>query len=553
MASSSIRPLSLIAATLSLCLLPASSFAGKDHCRTLMLAGSAGDTSTDSVVFQIVDQDGGVIIDQSCQVTVQQGESADSLGERLPLQWYLDDDSLDSPPCPSDTEAVTLATKPNGKIKFPKKACSNSSGPSGPSCKIKFTYKVKNSTGEVKKGPQLDICCYEGPDCKGAKWGSTTANPINLQIRNNSVSLSFLPTAASLPATVGATSDLVVDPIGLEQLPVPDVQECRQAIASEVARVTERIHSVLGTCHLDASIADQSVCNTLSPSSDPTGSVTAAVTALRQDIRDACATLGSPAKFSYVECPAPCGSTITEPQCVGGPNDGQACRTDAECDSADKRCSVGTLGPACSVDADCTVSGVCLDADFCAGPVCTVNADCDTLPDNGRCARKGDGVCKNRCTAPVATAGSPCGVDSNCDSAPGAGDGRCADWAEVADCAACLAQAGIETEMFALFGPSGSTISALPGTTALSPGARECKSWLVQTMRQLLKTELKEIRSCQKLVDAGKIALPAGATKCKNADRKGKRAKAAAIIKNLRSGGKTLWRWCDRRTRQLRN
>ncbi len=44
-------------------------FAGKDHCRMLVLEGSAGDTSTDSVTFQIVDENGGTIIDQSCQIT----------------------------------------------------------------------------------------------------------------------------------------------------------------------------------------------------------------------------------------------------------------------------------------------------------------------------------------------------------------------------------------------------------------------------------------------------------------------------------------------------
>ncbi len=521
----------LSAAALLVLASPSNSFAGKDHCRTLLIDGSAGETSTDSVVFQLVDENGGTVINQSCQVTVQESEAAASFGERLTIQWGNNVKTPGDPPCPSDAEAIVLATKSNGTIKFPKKLCSDSNGGAGPSCKIKFTHKVKKSTLEVKKGPQLDICCWEGPECKGAKWGTTTDNPINLQVRNNSVSLSFLPIAATLPAAIGAASDLVVDPIGIEQLPVPEIQECRQAITNDVAKLTNRINSVLSTCHLAQSVPDQSICNTVSPASDPTGLVSAAVIALRQEVRDACAALGSPAKLSYAECPAPCGGLIAGPECFGGPNNGLSCRTDAECDS-EKRCSAGTLGSACTIDGDCLVSGVCLGSGFCAGPICTVDADCDTVPGNGKCVRKGDGVCKDRCAAPGATAGNPCGVDADCDSVPSAGDGRCADWGEVGDCAACLTRNSIEAAMLTLFGASGSTIGSL------TPEAQDCKSWLTQIMGQLLKLELKETSSCQKLLDGGKTALPTAARKCKDADRKGKRAKAVAAILNTLQSGK---------------
>ena len=92
---------------------PGQGVAGKDHCRTVILEGSAGDTSTDSVTFQMVDENGSTIIDQSCQVTVQSSEEAADLGARLPIQWYLDDPTLAASPCATDAEALARATKPS--------------------------------------------------------------------------------------------------------------------------------------------------------------------------------------------------------------------------------------------------------------------------------------------------------------------------------------------------------------------------------------------------------------------------------------------------------
>ncbi len=534
MAFQRIRTVSLLspigAALIFLAATATNTFAGKDHCRTLTLDGSAGETSTDSVVFRMVDETGADVIDESCQITVQSSEDAEDFGERLPVQWYTDDLTIAAPPCATDAEALALATKPNGKIKYPKKVCSTGIG-SG-SCKIKFTYKVKKSTGEVKKGPQLDICCWETPDCKGTKWGKGSEDdPINLQVRNNNVSLSFLPAEESLPAAIGATSDLVVDPIGMEQRPDPGIQDCRKVITGSTDKLANKMYSVLRACHLAPGVPDHSVCNTISPASDPDGDVSAAVTSLRDDAREACASLGSPSKLSFTECPAPCGGIINGPKCVGGPNDGVSCRIDSECDS-ERRCAAGVLGPPCSDDNDCSVSGICLDHGFCAGPLCSIDSDCDAAPGDGKCVRKGDGVCKDRCSAPAATFGDTCAVDEDCDSAPSAGDGRCGDWGEVSDCSSCLVRAAVESTMATLTGPTGTPLGGL------SPEGLDCKEFLLKSVATLQKVELKETSTCQKLVDKGKIALPDGVGKCKDADRKGKRALAASKFQNALLDGK---------------
>jgi cysteine-rich repeat protein len=517
-----------LAALLGLAYLTDTAIAGKDHCRTLMLEGSAGDTSTDSVTFRVVDENGGTVIDESCQVTVKSGELSHQLGERLPVQWYYNDpdDPVATPPCPTDAEALAIATKPNGKVKYPKKVCSESSGGSGPSCRIKFTYKVKKSTGEVKKGPQLEVCCYEGAGCKGSKWGSTTDNPVNLQVRNNSVAIDFLPAPASLPAAVGAASDLVVDPIGLEQLPPPEVSGCRAVIAKDIEKLANLMAKVLRTCHADPEVPDQSVCNSISPASDPSGNVSTAATSLRQQVRDACASLGAPSKFSYAACPAPCGGFITPPTCVGGPNDGAVCRKDSECDSG--RYCVDDAAPPCMTNSDCllTGGGNCVEPGVCLHG-CTTFVDCDGLPGEGKCVPKGDGVCKDRCAVPPLNAGNPCSVDTDCDSAPSSGDGRCGDWGEVADCAACLTRAAVENSFLQAFGPSGSSIGLL------NPEDVKCKDAVAAGMGKLQQVQLKETRSCQKRLDAAKTALPATAKKCKDADLKGKRAKAVAAYQSF--------------------
>jgi cysteine-rich repeat protein len=63
----------------------------------------------------------------------------------------------------------------------------------------------------------------------------------------------------------------------------------------------------------------------------------------------------------------------------------------------------------------------------------------------------------------------------------------------------------------------------LPG---LTPEGLSCKNYLVGATTKLQKIQLKETNSCQKSLDAAKIALPDTAKKCKDADRKGKREKA---------------------------
>ena len=94
MESTTNRAAALAMVLLAFALIADPAFAGKDHCRTLMLDGSAGDTSTDSITFRMVDETGGTVIDESCQITVKPSEEAHQLGERLPIQWFLDDPTL---------------------------------------------------------------------------------------------------------------------------------------------------------------------------------------------------------------------------------------------------------------------------------------------------------------------------------------------------------------------------------------------------------------------------------------------------------------------------
>ena len=131
------------------CLLaPAAALAGKDHCRVIYFDGAAGFASNDEVQFRVRDAN-GLLMSESCEITVNNNETAAEFSGRMPELWG-DGTGL-------QFGAAQCAGLPNIDPD-PTKICAGV-GLNGRSCSVK--YKFKESNGVVKKGPLLEICCYE--------------------------------------------------------------------------------------------------------------------------------------------------------------------------------------------------------------------------------------------------------------------------------------------------------------------------------------------------------------------------------------------------------
>ncbi|MFQ5478329.1 MAG: hypothetical protein ACE5E4_06910 [Candidatus Binatia bacterium] len=453
---------------------PSVARAGSEHCRNLNFGGAAGEASQDIVVLRLVDETGATILDESCPVQVLPSETAKDFAERIPAWWACDPDSEEPCPtsgCPDSSYVDAVYTKSNGQLKLPKKFCGDLGAGDQRSCKIKFIYKEKKKTGEVKKGPTLKICCKAGDDCKGPKWGkdSSQRTPVNVQSQNSGVGASFLPPSGSLPVGVGEDVDVVVDPISLEQLPFPAVRDCRQALARAIRKLSSSVLNTLVDCHARVMAGDLVAdCNSVGPLSDAGGNVAAAILGVDFAISRDCAAFGSPAKFAYKSCPAPCGHVaLDSPVCVQG----------------------GNLGVSCSR-----------------------HSDCNSVADAG------SGVCANTCSA--GSVGQACRKSADCDTAPGAGDGACGNWDAVDDCLGCLAGAIVGDALAQVYGNPG------PG---LGPAEQACQNAMGDNFAKIVSFLVADAAKCLKLRDAGKVALPNDPAQpgvkatCKNADLKGKR------------------------------
>ena len=124
--------------------------AGKDHCRVVYFDGAAGFASNDEVQFRIRDAN-GVLMSESCEIVVAPNETAAEFSGRIPELWG-DGTGL-------QFGAAQCAALPNIDPD-PTKICAGV-GLNGRSCGLKYKFKERN--GEVKKGPLLEMCCYEAP------------------------------------------------------------------------------------------------------------------------------------------------------------------------------------------------------------------------------------------------------------------------------------------------------------------------------------------------------------------------------------------------------
>jgi hypothetical protein len=443
--------------------------AGKEHCRTINFAGAAGAGSTDVVTFRLVDEDGSTVLDQSCPVQVLPSETAHDYVQRIPAWWGCDPSS--EVPCPMsgcpDTGYVdAVYTKPNGKFKLPKKFCGDVTGGDARSCKVKFIYKEK-STGEIKKGPSLKICCKADDECKGKKWGkeSSETTPVNVQSQNSGQGASYLPPSGSLPVGVGEDVDVVVDPITLEQLPDPSVEECRGAISRAVTKMAGEVAKNVVRCHelvMGGFLVED--CNAINPGSAAGSALVEGSAKVAAAITAACSGVASPTKFAYKRCPAPCDFVpVSEPVCVQGDN----------------------LGVACFSHGDCNLAGYA-----------------------------GSGICSNTCSAGLV--GQACRRDSDCDDGV---SGSCGSWGEVSNCLACLTVARVNAAAVQVYGNPG------PGP-GLDPAAAACQEEVGNATVRLVHTVLKEAASCRRKTDLAKDPRPVDEMgeriPCKVADTKGR-------------------------------
>jgi cysteine-rich repeat protein len=122
-------------------------------------------------------------------------------------------------------------------------------------------------------------------------------------------------------------------------------------------------------------------------------------------------------------------------------------------------------------------------------------------------------------TCAAGMTGNPCARDHDCDTAPAANDGVCGAWSTVASCATCQAAAAGVAAIERAYGSSG------PGT-GLPALVQNCQNRIGDSVASLLAVDLKDVAKCQKDLDEFKVLLSERTPKCKDADRKAKRAKA---------------------------
>lgn len=118
----------------------------------------------------------------------------------------------------------------------------------------------------------------------------------------------------------------------------------------------------------------------------------------------------------------------------------------------------------------------------------------------------GFGICPAPCQALVVnvctagTTGAPCNTGSDCDTTPGSGDGQCTEgnWNQVADCLVCQTTGAMTAVYDAAYGIG-------PDPT---PEAEHCQDTIGKAILDFVSDEIGETLRCQKLMDAGRAALP---------------------------------------------
>jgi hypothetical protein len=183
------------------------------------------------------------------------------------------------------------------------------------SCKVKFKYSEKN--GLPKKGPLLKICCYDEPECK-TRLGKTLVGltPIKVEAKVNDAAFQSLGLVAT---------DIVIDPIGVIQLPTDDQQSCREGLGLGARKMVRGAAKAARRCRSDLLGGEPADCSV--------SQLSFGLERERQTLHalaSACAAQGSPADLGYGPCAPPCDS-IPVAVCVEG-SVGGACTVDADCD-----------------------------------------------------------------------------------------------------------------------------------------------------------------------------------------------------------------------------
>jgi hypothetical protein len=294
----------VLPAALALLLVPAMVHAAKDHCRVVYFDGAAGFASNDVVQFRVRDAV-GLLMAESCEITVAPNETAAEFSGRIPELWG-DGRGMFAP--------AMCAALPN-LDPDPTKICGDVPLNDSRTCKLK--YKFRESNGVVKKGPLLEICCFEEAECK-TKLGKNLVGktPIKVEARVSSpiyVELSTSPSAVA------------VDPIGVIQTPSTADQSCRNDVADAAVALARVVANEARRCRKD----EAPTCGP--PVPDPSGKIAAAHAALLAVPAAACASpsISTPAAQGFTACPPPCNPI--QLTCTQG-TVGLPCTTNAQCD-----------------------------------------------------------------------------------------------------------------------------------------------------------------------------------------------------------------------------
>ena len=129
-----------------------------------------------------------------------------------------------------------------------------------------------------------------------------------------------------------APSAVVVDPIGVRQLPSSSENECRKGLAKTTAKLAAEVAKTSSECRDAALQGGPLFCGP--PVPDLSGHIAATqakLVAVAQKSCDSSPLVGSPGRLGYASCPPPCGAV--QFTCVAG-TIGALCTTDASCDTA---------------------------------------------------------------------------------------------------------------------------------------------------------------------------------------------------------------------------
>jgi cysteine-rich repeat protein len=474
--------------------LPSAAIAGKQHCRTIELTGAAGPASSDVVDVQVTDYLGN-ILDRSCKVTVQADECADALAERLISQWGNGSEDLSQVGCATD-----LGDRTCGK-NLDMDACILD--PLDPTCTVFCKHKFKKGKvkggnaaidelamlgqcpaappngekadrGEFKKFPKIEICCFEAAD------QGVLADPSSF-VYTESTHCKGKPLGKTL------TSPQRIEISLFDRIDRPNV--IGDGIFFDPKLVDNSLDVPVGVSSRQISL-------------DPIGFIQRPGTNLldcRADVMKGVDSLIRTTVGVLTRChaavmagasTADCNTVNAQSDPVGRIAEGaQLLRTLAieNCEGPD----LASEGPRTSP----SVYGL----RSCPAP-------CDSI-DLGVCS--------------FGLFGNSCVSDRDCDTSPGAADGKCGSWSDAADCSACLVENAVTTSVADLFGS--------PGPAAgTAPDAAACLNALGSSLEFLAKVNGTETLGCQKKADRAKVALPADAPYCKDADLRGSRNKAYA-------------------------